>query len=197
MDNIQKPLTEIFPIYRQGDPRWSDDHYGYANAGADSTLGLYGCGLTCLAMLITFYGLPITPRELNHDLRTRGGFRRDTSFNLIDWPKLVALYPNIFKSYERRNFYASDPQPVDMQAMRESLGLGLPVILKVDGIPSTGKLDEHFVVAVSSLEESTLVADPYSGQIKPLSAFFSKTKPSRQNEPAAIWSMIFYEPRLS
>lgn len=145
-------------------------------------------------MLLTFYGRAIEPDRVNDDLVDHGGFRKDATRNLLDWNKLPLIYPEI-KSVRRLDFYTRDPGAIEMAGLIDWLSSGQPAILKVDGNPATSVFDEHFVTAVGALESGIMVADPYSGQIKPLRSFCLTGKPHRQSDPAAIWSIIYLETR--
>lgn len=146
-------------------------------------------------MLLTYYGSPCTPLKVQEELSEMRGFRTDSSRNLINWPNLPAVYPQI-QSVKRSDFNTRDPNPAEIAALHSELALGKPSILKVDGIPGTDKLDEHFVLATSSLESGIIVADPYSGQFKPLTDFCPTSKPWRKSDAAAIWSIISFQMKL-
>lgn len=146
-------------------------------------------------MLLTYYGSPRTPLGVQEDLLEMRGFRKDSSRNLVNWPNLPAVYPQI-QSIKRSDFNTRDPNSTEIASLHGDLALGKPTILKVDGIPGTDKLDEHFVLAVQSLESGIIVADPYSGQLKPLTDFCPTSKPWRKSDAAAIWSIISFEMKL-
>ena len=145
-------------------------------------------------MLLTYYGSTCTPQRVQDELSEMRGYRNTPTRNLVDWPKLPAIYPQI-KSITRSDFLSRDPNSREMEKLNLELSSGKPVILKVDGIPG-GDYDEHFVLATGVLESGIVVADPYSGQFKPVTDFCPSNKPWRKTEPAAIWAMLFFEMQL-
>ena len=70
-----------FPIYGQRDPRWANDKLGFSTT---STIGNYGCTISCVAMLAN-----LTPKEVNDRLKAVKGFQND----LILWQKINEAIP--------------------------------------------------------------------------------------------------------
>lgn len=145
-------------------------------------------------MLLTYYGSPCTPDRVQAELASQRGYRNTPTRNLVDWPQLTAIYPQI-KSITRSDFLNRDPNAREMSALTAELTSGKPAILKVDGVPG-GDYDEHFVLATGVLESGIVVADPYSGQLKPVTDFCPTNKPWRKTDAAAIWAILYFEMRL-
>ena len=57
--------------FSQRDPRWKDNLLGTDNS---STIGSYGCLLTCLTMVADAFGASETPATLNNKMKAAGGF---------------------------------------------------------------------------------------------------------------------------
>lgn len=195
MDRVPEAPTRFPAVLCQRDPRWAARHLGYPDAASGSTIGLYGCAITSLAMLLTYYGSPCTPERVQDELLEGRGYRNTPTRNLVDWPQLAAIYPQI-KSITRSDFLSRDPNAREMAALNAELSSGKPAILKVDGVPG-GELDEHFVLAYGVLESGIMVADPYSGAVKPVTDFCPTNKPWRKTEAAAIWAILYFEMRLT
>lgn len=192
MDRLPEKASSVFTVLGQRDPRWAQVHLGYADAGSDSTLGKYGCAITSLAMLLGFYGRYMTPVDVQNWMVENKGFRTDATRNLVNWTKLPVVFPEI-RSVTRRDFVTRDPTEEEVMALQGQLNNGHPAILKVDGLPGSPALDEHFVLATHVLEKSIIVADPYTGQMKLLTDFCPTNKPWRKTERAAIWAILNFE----
>lgn len=143
-------------------------------------------------MLLSYYSRYKTPPEVNADLVKHNGFRMDATRNLLNWQKLPLIYSEI-KRVRRLDFVSRDPNAIEMAGLSDWLSARKPVILKVDGNPATRTLDEHFVAGVGELESGIVVADPYTGSLKPLREFCLTGKPHRQTDAAAIWAILYFD----
>jgi len=144
-------------------------------------------------MLLSYYGAPHTPLLVQEELASNHGYRNTPTRNLVEWKNLPAIYPQI-KSVTRSDFLSRDPT-VEVDELVSELSAGRPAILKVDGVPG-GDYDEHFVLATTVLETGIIVADPYSGEFKPLTYFCPTNKPWRKTEQAAIWAILYFKMAL-
>lgn len=126
----------------QRDPKWRSLMLGRS----DSTIGAYGCLVTCFAMLAD-----TTPPEMNRRMTAMGGYQ---SFDCpacaatFDVRKFAANAPPIADVSLR---YAYAPFPAaSSRRLVEHLKAGNPAILEVDINPNNATHDMHFVLAVSA-----------------------------------------------
>lgn len=165
------------PLYNQRDKRWANKKLGFSTV---STLGLYGCLVTCLAMIAKYFGEKTDPDKMNEDLRGADGFQSKVYYN---WGRLTSLYS--FIKYTR---FVNTPDPVTPDQFKEidnHLAKGMPVMLKVDFNPATTFVDQHFVLLIGKVGNSYKIADPWTGTVEKL----SKYGPARY----AIQRYILYE----
>lgn len=151
----------VMKLYRQTDPRWADYNIGRSLC----KIGDYGCTLSCIAMLATWYGNPsITPLSVaNEDWYTIDG--------LIIWNKISL--PKMAFVRRVRSYNLAD-------ATRATNGNDTSVILEV----FTGKYKHWVVGCYYSRYRGWRIADPLTGSYrwmprnwKPIGmAFFTRYK---------------------
>ncbi len=128
--------------YSQRDPSWSGVRMGNSYA----TIGLYGCLITSIAMLATYYGTPTTPLQI---ART-GSFSRDGG--------LAALPPGLGIS-------VAPSQPVQWSVVDSEIANNHPVIISLY-LPSVGALNSdgssHFIVIDGKVGGTYTIKDPIS-----------------------------------
>ena len=134
-------ILDIQPI-SQLDDRWQNERLGTSY----TTIGQYGCLLTCVAMLLKFYGHDTDPKRLNTWLKEHAGYQ---SGNLFVWGSLPVLDKRLSVNYSGN---------IDAQ-----LEKGIPSIVKVDMIPSTSVVDEHWVLVVGKQGNEYIINDPKDG----------------------------------
>lgn len=143
------------PIFGQRDPRWANKPLG----SSTSTLGGYGCLVTCLAMMAKYYGKDTDPDRLNTALKNINGFANG---NLYKWYEgITKLYTDI-----KITKLQATPLPLtstDFNAIKAEIDAGRPVILQVDFIPATSTVDMHFVLVVGYEGDTIYVNDPWYG----------------------------------
>lgn len=137
--------------YSQRDPRWKDDKLGYS----DLTMGGYGCLVTAASILLTYLGKEITPGELNQKLKDIGGFNGA----YFKYDPFVKQFDMVFSGIEN---YDSVPAPVER--IRTNIEKGLPTIIRVDFVPETRPIDQHFVVVIGYTEKDLIISDPWTGE---------------------------------
>lgn len=126
----------------QRDPKWSAQMLGKS----DSSIGNYGCLLTCFSMLAG-----MTPPEMNQRMRSLGGYQTGdcpACAATFDVQKFAAVAPPILDvtlSYPYAPFPAASSR-----RLVEHLKAGNPAILEVDINPNNNTHDMHFVLAVSA-----------------------------------------------
>jgi lysozyme len=147
-DIANLPITPL----SQQDPRWKSVKLGTST----STIGGYGCLLTCATMMLNYYGHPHTPETLNKALIDNQGYANG---NLFVWGVVNKLYPDI--TLERYIDCQTVAAPLDV--VEEALIDKLPVIVQVDYNPYTTAMDQHWVVIIGKQGSSYMMIDPIDG----------------------------------
>lgn len=127
--------------YSQRDPRWKDIKLGFGQ----TTIGGYGCFLTCLSMLVGK-----TPDVVNQMLKSGGAFHND----LIISDRAAVVLGLQYSGKE----YDINKSPD-----------WFPSIKEVDMSPAAGK-QQHFVVRITDAGKKYIL-DPWDGQRKGLSFY--------------------------
>ncbi len=159
------------PVYSQRDPQWARIHYGLMQASVNSTIGAYGCGITCIAQKLTLLGFPKTPIQVQEALAAMRGFKPFGTFNFVDWARVPVVFPQL--RYLGRHDLGEVPAPkrvMDLIALR--LQLNDPPIIYVDAQRYVGGLQQHFVLVAGVLEGGALaIANPWTGTVQDLRAY--------------------------
>lgn len=181
-------MIQLPELFSQRDDRWKSEKLNSCLL----TLGTSGCLVSILAALCKFFGKDTNPSKLNKDLVEKGGFNKDGDYtffgkNGITQPLGISLiYPDIIPT-----LYVETPNNVTVKQFAEieaQLNKGFPVLLQVDYIPATSKLDQHWVLLISKENGNWMVYDPWYGDIASL---------TRYGKPAeTIYKYIFYEGKL-
>ena len=140
----------------QRDPQWKDITLGFGDGS--STLGAYGCTLTCLTMVANGLGFNETPATLNEKLKALGqgaGYTGGTG-NLIVFSGLAAALPGI----QFANFVRCRDVPAPIADIDAALDAGNPVAVEVDFSPSPG-LQNHWVLLYARQNGDYLMHDPW------------------------------------
>lgn len=180
---LQPPST--IPLLNQRDPRWAGRQLGTSN----KTIGSHGCAITCLSMLLRYYGMSENPATVNHQLKLRNGYYNS---NLLIWESVQRIWPRM--DFQGRVNCLTRPAPVDR--LRQSLAMGRPVIAWLDGSPSPG-MQQHFVLLVEERpeEEDWWCHDPWTGERVSLVERFTQDVPGKPwllTAPGIIMGLRFY-----
>lgn len=129
----------------QRDPRWA----GIALGNGSTTIGGYGCLITCLAMVAE-----TTPDIVNNKLKSVGGYSND----LVIWAKVK----------EAIGWDFVYPLPYDNEKVKEQITTNGFCLIKVDwdGKISTPS-DMHFVLYIGNQQ----MIDPWTGVTKSTSYY--------------------------
>jgi len=134
----------------QNDPLWKLKKIN----GTTSTIGSYGCLISCICYVLQKAGYSVTPPELANQSAL---FNGDL---WAGWTKLVSLYPKL--SYAWGETCTITPAPVD-KIIRE-LDDGFFPIIMLDYSPTTTKVDTHYLVVLAHDENKNLkIGDPWDG----------------------------------
>lgn len=142
-------------MYNQYDSRWKNVKLGTSN----STIGMYGCNLTCIAQGLVDHGYSYNPATLNQLFIQTASY---TNGNLINPATVAAKNPRIFTAGYSEAW--SDSKVKQYMAMHDDY----IVIGEVDarGIGGSG---QHFVLLIDLVLtpdgkiSNTLIGDPWGG----------------------------------
>lgn len=131
------------PVYGQGWQPWANDRLGFGPPG--STIGRYGCGVTCVAMIRSYAaGYAITPRQMNEQMKASGGFSGD----LLIWSRTPGYVTTRDYTWV----------PADLGFVRWALENGYLVIAETR---LSGTM--HFVVLKGYVGDTFWMNDPWFG----------------------------------
>lgn len=162
-------------IYSQQDNRWAKELLGH-NTDPKYDIYNYGCLITCLAMISSYYGVPHNPSTMNKILKENGGFSNGGFYN---WGTVKKL--NLGVTEEE---WVGTPMPLtdsQMQKIKSAIDSGYPVMLQIDYDPKDADLDMHYVLGIgynSKDENDILIADPIGGVQKSLKKYLGWFRPS-------------------
>jgi hypothetical protein len=164
-------MTNGLPIYSQRDPAWAAQHYGLPAASRLSTIGAYGCGITCLAQKLTLLGQPTLPSDVQNHLVERVFYRNFGTYNFVMWERLPQAYPQF--QYNGRFDYLSAPVPTrTLEMIKGRLLRSEPVIVYVDASPYVDGIQQHFVLVVGIDRAGCFTIDnPWNGKQQNLRSY--------------------------
>lgn len=146
------------PVISQRDPRWANKTLGFST----STIGGYGCTLTCLTSLAKLSDVG----QVNEMLKALGNYNATTNPNgaflgsLIVWANVGKALKNL--SYNGR-FYMYDNIGVANYVYNKKT----PVVVQVDATPIGAPRSDHYVLYLGDQK----LMDPWTGSIRPTSDF--------------------------
>ena len=171
MKKLKLPIT-----FSQNDPRWKDKPIG-----TKGTIGGVGCLMCDGTMVANYYGFQETPLTFNEKLTQNGGYQDG---NLMIWGKIPQLFPGL--KYSGQWASADLLTQAHMNQIRGAIDKGFPVFLKIDTIPSTSKLDEHWILAIGYDGDDFIVQDPWDGAEKRITSWGVTAQ-------KLIWAWCWYE----
>lgn len=144
------------PIYGQRWADWSNDQLGTCSL----TIGSHGCAITSTAMVFSYYGINVNPRQLNDWLKsTNGGYSGGC---LINW-SVAADYTSGKVQWAGSN----TDRPIDLNLIKQDLDNGYPVIAGV------GLGEQHFVVITGYSGSTFYINDPWYGDASTIDRYGS------------------------
>lgn len=145
----------------QRDPRWKDVTLGFGDR--TSTIGAYGCTLTCLTMAVNqLNGTSGTPDKLNELLKALGpgvGYTGKTG-NLMVFGALSKAVSKILLRVKLSNFIRCRDVPAPMDVIDAALDAGKAVVVELDFSPAPG-LQNHWVLIHGRQGGDYLIYDPW------------------------------------
>ncbi|HJW84722.1 MAG TPA: SH3 domain-containing protein [Anaerolineae bacterium] len=141
-----------FERYSQTDPRWKNVRLGFDN---ESTIGGFGCLLTCVTMAATGFGYAETPASLNEKLKALGPNVGFMSAMLV-WGGIARALPGV----TLRRLVDCDNPPAPLADIDAALAAGFPVIVEVDYENKPG-YQYHWLILYGKKDGDYLLQDPY------------------------------------
>ena len=134
----------------QQDPQWKNDLLGFGDPG--DTIGMYGCALTSVAMLLSGHGYNETPKTLNEKMKANQGFVSSG----IRWDVVNKVHPQI----TLKENIPCELTDAPLAKIDAALAAGQPVVVRVDSSPAPG-LQWHYVMVYARKGNDYLMLDPY------------------------------------
>lgn len=161
-------------VYSQSDPRWGKMLLGH-NIDPKANFENYGCLITSLASICTYFGYPENPLSLHDKIKDLGGFVDGGNYV---WGTVSKIYPSITEKVVETPQALTDMQ---INEIKQALDAGLPVMVLLDYNPRTLDVDYHFSILVdydTNDENNFSVADSLGGNIHTLKTYLALFKPS-------------------
>ena len=153
-----------YQILGQRDPRWASHLLGNS---ATSTIGGWGCLITCFAELA---GVDV--QTMNDWMKAHGGFQPEPrgGYSAI-WD--VSGYNQQVRLIGSNQEYLSDPVPPDiLKGLVASVSQVTPMIVMVNHIPGIGAVTSHFILCIDVSEDGKIIIlDPWFGDISTLDRY--------------------------
>lgn len=141
-------FMNIKPLSQQN-MRWRNKRLGTSY----TTIGGYGCLITCASMLLNWVGFYTNPAKLNIWLTENGGYYEG---NLFVWKSLKQLLPELT--------FIAKYSGAALEEIDESLAKGMPAIVHVDFYPTTWDFQDHWVLVIGKQGNSYIINDPKDGK---------------------------------
>jgi hypothetical protein len=171
--------------YSQQDPAWKNKLLGFAS---ETTIGKYGCLLTCMAMTSSGFGYNETPASLNDKLRDLG-----PNVGFQEAMVIPATLPRVLPQISYTNFVWCREQPAPINSINAALDAGMPVIVEVDYSNSPG-LQNHWVLLYERRGIDYLIHDPWPFPVESGEMLLTKSRYGFAGSPAnIITAALFFE----
>jgi hypothetical protein len=150
--SLPPPPQLTLPVnYCQRDTRWAS-----VEMGDGKRIGNFGCLLVCYSEAAIYYGLfadtPDAFLTRAQDAGAMSGPYTNAGALQTIFPDNIIYHGNLGRGEELNNL------------TRSYIDLGKPVLARVDFIPETGQLDQHWVLVIGYTEEDDfIIADPWHG----------------------------------
>jgi len=152
--------------FTQQDERWKDIHLGTSI----ETMGSAGCLVTAITSRLTPDIPLMLPRDLVELLNANNGFTSAGNLYMQKPADLIAELELI-----RYQKWGTTGQNTGIVLVRDALSYG-PTIVRVDYIPESLDIDNHFVVAIreDTTKDDMWIMDPWDGEFKWLREEFDR-----------------------
>src|SRR5512138_3895353 len=135
----------------QQDPQWKNDLLGFGDPG--DTIGMYGCALTSVAMLVSGHGYNETPKSLNQKLKSKDGFVSSG----IRWDVVRQVHPEI----TLKENIPCENTDAPLARINAALDAGQPVVVRVDSSPAAGLQWHYVMIYARNGSDDYLMLDPW------------------------------------
>lgn len=143
------------PILSQRDPQWASQRLGTVD---ETTIGGYGCLVTCMTMLANYYGHNLTPADMDNWLTDNQGYVQG---NLYRNDAFGREFPDC--SFDSVTFCTDIPAPLNQIDYYLSQGKPVVVMVDFDHDPTDG-IQTHFVLIVGKdIAGNYFINDPWYG----------------------------------
>lgn len=139
----------------QRDNRWKDQRLGIVD---ETNIGGYGCIITCMSMLATYYGHPIFPDAMDNWLTDNQGYIQGNLYR-------NDAFPREFTDCQFNSVVSCTNTPAPLGSIDDVLKSGRPVVVMVDFDHNyLDGIQTHFVLLVGKLDNGHyLCNDPWFG----------------------------------
>jgi hypothetical protein len=147
-------ITPRVPHFSQGDPRWAA-----RVLGKTSSIARQGCAISCIAMILRFYGRNVTPGTLDEFLDKEDGYVGDS----VKWTTAGKCED---KGADRLKYERKSGQEKELHAsLSGRVERNSPTIVRVDYNVDSNLTYNHFVVCVGKThDDNFLMNDPATRQ---------------------------------
>ena len=135
----------------QNDPQWKDKPLGFGDAS--STIGLYGCLLTSLAIVANAYGANETPDTVNEKMKGIQAFQNQ-------WIKAFMIGKALPTVRWVRAVECEGAVPAPIAELDSWLAGGGQVVVQVDYMPDPG-IQGHWIVIYTKQGDTYQIRDPW------------------------------------
>jgi hypothetical protein len=141
-------MFNIIPL-NQRDNQWKNVPLGTSTS---TTIGSHGCTITCLTMLLNYFGYQETPITVNQKLKSNGGY---ANTNLIVWTAIPKIWTRM--KFEWRGYGYDNNQ----------VSSNLPCLVEVDFDGTERTDDRHWIL----FKGDKKMNDPWTGTEEPTSKY--------------------------
>jgi len=161
---MPKYSLNLKPNY-QRNPHWKKHKLGNKHRPEDSTIGKYGCLLSCYCDLATYAtGVQWTPPQLDYLLCRKEGWGYDKG-NQIVHSTLAYIFEELI--FHGLILCGHQPAPIP------TIDTMLPCVIKIDFIPG-GLVEPHWVLAKEKVRDDYIINDPWTGDERMLLQTYGK-----------------------
>lgn len=189
-------IIEMYKVMGQRDPRWSRHLLGNS---ATSTIGAYGCLVTCMAIVAD-----ARPDEMNDALRASGGFQPEPRGGYMAYSGFSTSFEaasracgkrRIKFSYISDKFSASTKKPAGwVERLCRWMQDGKPAIIEVDMNIKTTAQEQHFVVGLPGSSAAGVdIIDPWDKDGDAYGRRQNLLPEYGGSIDTAVWRYVLYE----
>ena len=167
---IQLPI-----FYNQMDLRWATILLGF-NSALPYNIYNFGCLITCLAMILKYYGKDETPATINEKLKGVEGFPPGSGD--YKWGFITKIFNDVSEKLVNTPDLLTDAQIAEIKTAIDN---GFPVMIQLDYNPKTVANETHYVVVTAynpQDENDFTIADPLTGNEHSLKDYLGWFRPN-------------------